>query len=207
MNKLPPFSQISKLVLLLIFVLLTPLIPTSLKHPYLYLLFNILVVALGVESGLLKAVTSPHEEKKHNSTPLTPLFMTPQTLHPSIYNDTKVMTRTRSITAIATQALAKPVEKAKVETATLSGIVRVNKIKKCASRPSLFFIGGLEGEREYTKESRQEEKGEEWMEAEEMTKQELFAKAENFIGNFYRQLKMQREESWKKIHGLYHKAF
>jgi Cotton fibre expressed protein len=201
MNKLPPFSQISKLVLLLIFVLLTPLIPTSLKHPYFYLLFNILVVALGIESGLLKAVTSPHEEKKHNSTPPTPLFMTPQTLHPSIYNDSKVMTRTQSIAAIATQALEKPMEKANDETATLSRIVQVNKIKKCASRPSLFFIGGLESESEYTMESRKEDK---WMEAEEMTKQELFAKADNFIGNFYRQLKIQREESWKKIHGLYY---
>ncbi|PPR99677.1 hypothetical protein GOBAR_AA20985 [Gossypium barbadense] len=36
---------------------------------------------------------------------------------------------------------------------------------------------------------------------------ELFTKAEIFIGNFYKQLKMQREESWKKIHGFYQKTF
>lgn len=217
MNKLPPFSQLSKLLLLLIFVLLTPLIPTSLRHPYLYLLFNVLVVALGIESGLLKAITSPHEEKKHNwSTIQTPNVMTHQTsLYPSsIYKGTNVMTKTHSIAAIATQALAKPIEEAKVEsTAALGGIVRVNnKIKKCASRPSIFFIGGSENEYECRTQSRKEEKEDEkeedyWMEAEDiMTKQELFAKAENFIGSFYRQLKMQREESWKKIHGLYHKT-
>ncbi|KAJ4781647.1 hypothetical protein LUZ62_020643 [Rhynchospora pubera] len=202
MNKLPPFSQLSKLAFILIFILLTPLVPSSLRPPYLYFLFNILVVSLGIESGLLKAITSPHEEKKPNSIPQAPI------LYPNIQNGSNVMTRTRSIAAIANQALAKPIEKAKVE---IGGIIGVNKLKKCASRPSIFFIGGLESEheckKENKKENKEEEKEEQWMETEEMTKQELFAKAESFIGNFYRQLKMQREESWKKIHGLYHKAF
>ncbi|KAJ3685947.1 hypothetical protein LUZ61_015111 [Rhynchospora tenuis] len=203
MKKLPPFSQLSKLAFILIFILLTPLVPSSLRPPYLYFLFNILVVSLGIESGLLKAITSPHEEKRPNNfITQTPIF------NPSIQNVSNVMTKTQSIAAIANQALAKPIEKAKVE---IGGIIGVNKLKKCASRPSIFFIGGLDSEQECKKENKKENKEEEreehWMEAEEMTKQELFAKAESFIGNFYRQLKMQREESWKKIHGLYHKAF
>ncbi|KAF3339547.1 Cotton fiber expressed protein [Carex littledalei] len=190
MSKLPPFSQISKLVLLLIFALLTLFIPTSLRHPYLYFLFNILVVSLGIESGLLKAITSTNDEKKPNFT----THIIPPYLHPSIHDGTRrVMKKTQSIAAIASQALAKPIEKAKVVEITLGGIVRVNnKLKKCASRPSIFFIGGQESEQECKKESKKEE---EWMEAEEMTKQELFAKAEQFIGNFYLQSKMQREES------------
>lgn len=214
MNKLPPFSQLSKLLLVLIFILLTPLIPTSLRPPFLYFLFNILVVVLGIESGLLKAVTSPHEEKKPSL-----IARNMSSLHLSIPNTTSFMTKTHSIASIASQAIAKPmerakpVEKAKGET-TLGGIIGINKLKKCASKPSIFFIGGLESEHENcnkldSKEEKEkvEEKEIEWMEVEEMTKQELFAKAESFIGNFYRQLKMQREESWKKIHGLYHKAF
>ncbi|KAF3339548.1 Cotton fiber expressed protein [Carex littledalei] len=208
MNNLPPFSQMSKLLLLLIFSLLTLLIPTPLRHPYLYFLFNILVVVLGIESGLLKAITSPHDEKKPY---FTTQYFTPPSLHPSIHQGigTRVLTKTQSIAALASQALAKPIEKSKVVETTLGGIVRVNnKLKKCASRPSIFFIGGLESEQEcIKKESKKEEKEEEWMEADEMTKQELFTKAEHFIGNFYRQLKMQREESWQKIHGLYHKHF
>ncbi|XP_078153333.1 uncharacterized protein LOC144548516 [Carex rostrata] len=209
MSKLPPFSQITKLLLLLIFSLLTFLIPTPLRHPYLYFLFNILVVVLGIESGLLKAITSPHDEKKPKI--FTTHFI-PPSLHPSIHDGmgTHVLTRTQSIAALASQALVKPIEKSKVVENTLDGIVRVNnKLKRCASRPSIFFIGGLESEQEcMKKESKKEEKEEEWMEADEMmSKQELFTKAEHFIGNFYRQLKMQREESWQKIHGLYQKHF
>lgn len=191
MSKLPPFSQITKLLLLLIFSLLTLLIPTSLRHPYLYFLFNILVVVLGIESGLLKAITSPHDEKKPNFT----THFIPPSLHPSIHDGigTRVMTRTQSIAALASQALVKPIEKVKVVEITLGGIVRVNnKLKKCASRPSIFFIGGSESEQEYCKKKSKKE--EEWMEAEEMTKQELFAKTEQFIGNFYLQSKMQRDQ-------------
>ncbi|URE37843.1 hypothetical protein MUK42_13247 [Musa troglodytarum] len=62
--------------------------------------------------------------------------------------------------------------------------------------------GGPEGD-SFVKEEK-EERAEE---AGELSKQELFAKAEAFIGNFYKQLRMQREESWKKIHGFYHRAF
>ncbi|XP_078153460.1 uncharacterized protein LOC144548626 [Carex rostrata] len=191
MIKLPPFSQISKLVLLLIFALLTLLIPTSLRHPYLYFLFNILVVALGIESGLLKAITSTNDEKQPNFT----THIIPPYLHPSnIHHGTRhVMKKTQSIAAIASQALVKPIEKGKVVEITFGGIVRVNKkLKKCASRPSIFFIGGSESEQEYCK--KESKKEEEWMEAEEMTKQELFAKTEQFIGNFYLQSKMQRDQ-------------
>ncbi|KAL8509887.1 hypothetical protein ACS0TY_016924 [Phlomoides rotata] len=33
-------------------------------------------------------------------------------------------------------------------------------------------------------------------------REELYQKAEIFIGNFYKQLKMQRQESWKKLHHI-----
>ncbi|KAL0353670.1 UNVERIFIED_CONTAM: hypothetical protein Sangu_0948300 [Sesamum angustifolium] len=73
------------------------------------------------------------------------------------------------------------------------------KVKKSPSTPSIFFIG--EAEADQMVEEKNEEVGE------EEVGEELFHKAETFIGNFYKQLKMQREESWKKLHDLYQKAF
>ncbi|XP_057434141.1 uncharacterized protein LOC130726839 [Lotus japonicus] len=67
----------------------------------------------------------------------------------------------------------------------------VEKVQKCLSRPSLFFIGGGEADAE----TMDEEEHEAEEEIGGVLGQELFAKAEAFIGNFYKQLKMQREES------------
>ncbi|GLJ11325.1 hypothetical protein SUGI_0152170 [Cryptomeria japonica] len=39
-----------------------------------------------------------------------------------------------------------------------------------------------------------------------LTCEELNAKAESFIGNFYRELKMQREDSWKRLCAIYRKS-
>ncbi|CAN4103992.1 unnamed protein product [Withania somnifera] len=65
------------------------------------------------------------------------------------------------------------------------------KLQKNPSTPSLFFIGNCEDSSEVKEEEEEEE------EEEEISEQELFNKAEIFIGNFYNQLKMQREESLK----------
>ncbi|XP_073026478.1 uncharacterized protein [Primulina eburnea] len=67
--------------------------------------------------------------------------------------------------------------------------------------PSIFFIGGgesTETESKYVADDRGEEDGE------VISGQELFQKAEIFIGNFYQQLNIQREESWKKLHDFTH---
>ncbi|KAL2944697.1 putative phospholipid-transporting ATPase 12 [Bienertia sinuspersici] len=75
-------------------------------------------------------------------------------------------------------------------------------IKKCPSTPSLFFIGGNENENENENGIYDDEEEEVEEEEEE---EELFEKAETFIVNFYKQLKMQREESWKNFHELINK--
>lgn len=36
-----------------------------------------------------------------------------------------------------------------------------------------------------------------------LSSEELYTKSESFIGNFYRQLKMQREDSWNRLCGIY----
>ena len=102
---------------------------------------------------------------------------------------------------------AKVVEKSASE--KIVGALKMDEVKKCPSMPSLFFIGGGEtdqaenvGDQEYYDDADDDQE-----EEEASDEQELFTKAETFIGNFYKQLKMQREESWKRIHGLYQKAF
>ena len=75
-------------------------------------------------------------------------------------------------------------------------VTKVDKVQNSPSMPTLFFIGGGEADEEVMDEE---------LEAEEelggVNGQELFTKAEAFIGNFYKQLKMQSEESW-----IYQKA-
>lgn len=39
-----------------------------------------------------------------------------------------------------------------------------------------------------------------------LSSEELYTKAESFIGNFYRQLKMQREDSWNRLCGMYKRS-
>lgn len=79
-----------------------------------------------------------------------------------------------------------------------SSVVKVHKIKKCPSTPSIFFIGGGETETEELELSCQKDHFNELEEFDEVvpSDQELYNKSETFIGNFYKQLKMQREESW-----------
>lgn len=74
-------------------------------------------------------------------------------------------------------------------------------IKKSApSMPSIFFIDQPEDGDVVVDGDEGEEIG-------EVSGQELFQKAETFIGDFYKQLKMQREESWKKLHDFCHNTF
>lgn len=39
-----------------------------------------------------------------------------------------------------------------------------------------------------------------------LSSEELYTKSESFIGNFYRQLKMQREDSWNRLCGIYKRS-
>ena len=70
------------------------------------------------------------------------------------------------------------------------GVTKVEKVKKCPSKPSIFFIEDGEDNLEVKNDKVEVED-----EIYGVNGQELFAKAEAFIGNFYKQLKMQREES------------
>ncbi|CAB4308433.1 unnamed protein product [Prunus armeniaca] len=163
-------SQILLLSLLAILLTIAPLLSSSQRTPYLYVITNLVIVALGAQAGLLSASSKPSDHDKRKK--------------PMV------------------------VELEKTLSEKIVGSVKMESVKKCPSMPSLFFIGDGEADQgdldevtDYNHEVEEEE------EIVELSGPELFAKAETLIGNFYKQLKMQREESWKKIHGSYQKAF
>uniref|UniRef100_A0A6N2KNN6 DUF4408 domain-containing protein n=1 Tax=Salix viminalis TaxID=40686 RepID=A0A6N2KNN6_SALVM len=198
MNKLKR-SQILVLSLLAALLVVTPLIPSSLRPKYLYFIFNLLIIALGAEAGLISAAFSK---------PVVPLTTKPARSSVTAPPDHQASTADQADEA---PAKAKVFVKSASENYG-STVIRVDrKVKKCPSLPSLFFIGGgdhgAEAAVEDVRGGHEEGEGEGEGEVGGISGQELYTKAETFIGNFYKQLKMQREESWKKIHGFYHKAF
>lgn len=212
MNK---YKKCEILILFLIasLLLITPFLPSSSRPTYLYFIFNVLIIALGAEAGLLSVFSKPPPENitnnQHYSSSLSqsitkPVMVTTQDQESSVGNN-----KTRVIA----------VEKSASEKFASVKMVddEDNKLKKCASMPSIFFIGDEDDPQNEVEEEvvvDDVDGGDggdgddlEVVDEKVLSGQELFTKAENFIGNFYLQLKMQREESWKKIHGLYQTAY
>ncbi|KAF8414130.1 hypothetical protein HHK36_002129 [Tetracentron sinense] len=181
-------SQVAKLSLIAILLLITPLLSTSKRPPYVYFIINLLIIALGAEAGLLSSFSMPQDDKK-------PANITPKPV--VVVEVSEKRGSTSIIVPECNGRKAKVVEKSASE--KFVAVVNVHKVKKCPSMPSLFFIGSGEAE--------EEEVTEEYEEVGGISGPELFTKAETFIGNFYKQLKIQREESWKRIHGFYQTAF
>ncbi|KAL0920130.1 hypothetical protein M5K25_009242 [Dendrobium thyrsiflorum] len=199
MEKMNKF-QLVKATVLLLLLLLIPFVSSSMRPSYLYFLLNILILSLGIEAGFLAAISNPRDEKK----PAISSSHTVEGFLPTSYGGNE----TGGMKEVA--VMKKPA--AMAEKIVASAAIAVNKLKKCPTVPSLFFIGSYETEEEEEMKSdyEQEEEEERVMEGElgdKLSAQELFSKAEMFITNFYKQLKMQREESWKRIDGFYHKAF
>lgn len=185
MNKFK-ISQVVVLFVLAFLLAITPSLPSSLRPTYLYFIFNVLIIALGAEAGLLSAFPRPLEDRKQpasdNQKPAMP---------------SEVISEKREASSITggsavsehNEKKLKVVERSASE--KIIGVVKVDKVNKCPSMPNLLFIGGGEADAEVMDE--------EFVAEDEIggvNGQELFAKAEAFIGNFYKQLKMQREESW-----------
>nr|KYP73430.1 hypothetical protein KK1_006055 [Cajanus cajan] len=170
MNK---FNKSEVLVLIVLGLLLgiTPLLPSSYRPTYLYFIFNVLIIALGAEAGRISAFSKPLEDKQQH-----------------VSEEKEAL----NVTSGSDEKKPKIAEKSACDEKTV-GVTEVDKVKKCSSMPNLLFIGSGEREGEVMDEE---------IEAEDEiggvinNEQELFAKAEAFIGNFYKQLKMQREESW-----------
>ncbi|RDY02936.1 hypothetical protein CR513_13536, partial [Mucuna pruriens] len=169
MNKFKK-SQVLVLFVLVVLLGITPSLPSSLRPTYLYFIINFLIMALCAEAGLLSVFVRPLEDKKQYAS------------------------------VMSSEATSEKREQASNSNPAVSGAVSEHEEKSPSERvvgvtkednsvPTLFFIGSGEADEEVMDEE---------IEAEEeiggVNGQELFAKAEAFIGNFYKQLKMQNEK-------------
>ncbi|KAE9614778.1 hypothetical protein Lal_00035992 [Lupinus albus] len=183
MNKVKK-SQVIVLFVLALLLVITPSLPSSLRPTYLYFIFNLLIIALGAEAGLLSAL----EDIKHKPTMPSEVIISEK-------REASIITITSgSDVSEHDEKKPKVVEKFVSQKINV-GVVKVDKVNKCPSMQSLFFIGGGESDIEEVIDD------DEGLVAEDeivggVNGQELFTKAEAFIGNFYKQLKMQGEESW-----------
>ncbi|PRQ31946.1 hypothetical protein RchiOBHm_Chr5g0040991 [Rosa chinensis] len=206
-------SQILMLSLIAILLIVTPLLSSSVRTTYLYIITNLLIIALGAQAGVLRAFSKPidHEKKNPVSVPQKPVLAVPSELAST---EKRVAGQNDEDQRVASECSEKNGANkvvAKSKSQKVTGTVKMETVKKCPSMPSLFFIGGGEAETEGAHNDDDEVEDfyqlEEDEDVADLSGQELLIKAETFIGNFYKQLKMQREESWKRIHGIYHKAF
>ncbi|CAA3031960.1 Hypothetical predicted protein [Olea europaea subsp. europaea] len=162
-------SQILKLFLISALCIITPLLSTSFRSKYLYFVVNILIIAVGAESGLASFFLKSPENKKPAEKSTT-----------SSNDGTNLLDHTtnKSVTVSKKSSSEKIADTVKV-------------LDKSPSTPSLFLTGGADRE-DCSEEDDVEDDGEEVV---ELSEQELYHKAETFIGDFYNQLKMQRDES------------
>ncbi|KAH1121153.1 hypothetical protein J1N35_004313 [Gossypium stocksii] len=193
MNKFKK-SQILTLSIVAALLFIAPLLSSSLRPTYLYFILNLLIISLGAEAGLGSVFSRPSYAAARP--------VTTQEANGSVES-----TDVAAPTASTEKKGDKVVEKSVSEKKIIVGSIKVDKVKKCPSTPSLFFIGSGETEAEAVNREELDMEAEEEGDVGGLSGPELFTKAEIFIGNFYKQLKMQREESWKKIHGFYQKAF
>ncbi|CAJ1964067.1 unnamed protein product [Sphenostylis stenocarpa] len=186
MNKFKK-SQVLVLLVLVVLLVITPSLPSSLRPTYLYFIINFLIMALCAEAGLLSVFSRPLEDKKQ------PASVTTKPVMPAEATFEKSEGSNSTPTVVG--AVLEHAEKSASERVVC--VTKVDMVQNCPSKPSLFVIGSGEADEEVMDEE---------LEAEEefggVNGQELSAKAEAFIGNFYKQLKMQSEESW-----IYQKAF
>lgn len=197
--EMPQKSHIIKPCLIAILFFITPFLWPAMRPHYLYFLLNLLIIVIGAEAGLLSSLKP--EDKN-------PTFSAPK----SVESTTRFVPEAPSLqkvdcTASINNDLPKKMEMNMKEVAKCASekavsAVKVRSLKTCPSTPSILFIGDGENEENKIISDFDEEADEEYLSG-----QELYAKAETFIGNFYKQLKIQREDSWRKIHGLYHNAF
>ncbi|TKY46925.1 hypothetical protein E2542_SST28974 [Spatholobus suberectus] len=175
-------SQVLVLIVLVVLLVITPSLPSSLRPTYFYFIINFLIMALCAEAGLLSVFARPLEDRKQSAS---------VAIKPVMQSEASSEKREASnSTPTVVSAVSEHVEKSASERVVC--VTKVDKVQNCPTVPNLFFIGSGEADHE--------EVMDEELEAEEeiggVNGQELFAKAEAFIGNFYKQLKMQSEESW-----------
>lgn len=200
-------SQVAKLGSLLLLFLLAPLVPSFLRVPYFYLLFNVIVLGLGIQAGLLRgggvigvitASSAPRaDETRHRSssdqadTPISigaSPFQRARSVQPNVVEQ-KAAADGPVISVFGTSNIIDLKTKTKEVVLTL--------MKKCPSTASIFFLSALNGGQVGGGEQVYEEEKEDCKVDVDgdvtMSRQELFANTERFIGMFRKQLSMERQ--------------
>jgi len=205
-------SQAAKLGSLLVLLLLVLLLPAFLRVAYGYLLFNGIVLALGIQASLLRggstaASSSPNpddDEDRHQSSgpgqAVAPTGVAPTGVAASPFQRARILDH---VTAVADDLVVVPAFVATniIELKTKTKEVVLKVLKKCPSTASIFFLSALNGsqagggeEKACQGQEEQEEDCDVDVDGDvRMSRQELFANAERFIGNFRKELRMQRQ--------------
>ncbi|XP_078439652.1 uncharacterized protein LOC144709874 [Wolffia australiana] len=177
----------TKLLFLLLFSALIPYVSSSVRVPYIYLLINSIIIALCYESGVLQFSSKQGRERR-----MSPISNGNAYVISDGFKQAIVDSGFEERMATSEENSVKPEKLQRQKSSP--------KVKKSSSGPSLFFISSCYGD---GSEAEEEEELQE--SKEESSKQELLTRADSFIKNFYRQLKIQREESFKAIYGICNK--
>lgn len=142
-----------------------------LRPPYLYLVLNVVIVTLGVKSGVLTSSGEAKIVESENSSRSPP--------------EDDLGCSDELENGEENQCFSSHFVDVEAEQGELNGLLKV-----------------VNGDDNYGEGEEEEEEQEDEEEETELSSEELYKKAEVFIGNFYRELKLQRnEDSWRKIHG------
>ncbi|KAF7103451.1 hypothetical protein CFC21_104440 [Triticum aestivum] len=195
---LPPaalISQVAKLGSLLALLLLALLLPVFLRVAYGYLLFNGIVVALGIQAFVGSGGASTADDEDRHGSSSTGQAVAPVSVAASPFQ------RPDDRTAVAHDdrvVLPAFVASNIIELKTKTKEVVLKVLKKCPSTASIFFLSALNGGQQAGGEEKARQEEEEDCEVDmdgdvKMSREELFANTERFIGNFRKELSMQRQ--------------
>ena len=193
---LPPaalISQVAKLGSLLVLLLLALLLPVFLRVAYGYLLFNGIVLALGIQAFIGGTAFITDDEDRHGSSS-TGQAVAPVSVAASPFQ------RPDDRTAVVGDRVVVPAFVASniIELKTKTKEVVLKVLKKCPSTASIFFLSALNGSQQAGGEEKAPQEEEEECDVDmdgdvRMSREELFANTERFIGNFRKELRMQRQ--------------
>ncbi|KAL2496045.1 Uncharacterized protein Fot_39802 [Forsythia ovata] len=126
-------SQVLKLFLISALCIITPLLSTSFRSKYLYFIVNILIIAVGAESGLASFFLKDPENKK-------PLIISSEVYPSNDENNNNLVSTNKQVKVFKKCSSEKIAETAKVQKV----------LEKSPSTPSLFYIGaGFKGKEIY----------------------------------------------------------
>ncbi|XP_047073137.1 uncharacterized protein LOC124682508 [Lolium rigidum] len=212
-------SQVAKLGSLLLLFLLAPLVPSFLRVSYFYFLFNVIVLGLGIQAGLLRggsvigvitttSSTPRADDRSPSDQTGTPIsigaspFQRPRSVQqPSVVEQKSAADA--PVVSVFGASIPLPVIDLKIilpiiELKTKTKDVVLTLMKKCPSTASIFFLSALDGGQVGGEEQAYEEEKKDSNKVDvdgdvTMSRQELFANTERFIGMFRKHLSIEKQ--------------